>query len=100
MNTWTALLLAAAGCYAIKLLGLTVPERVLRHPALRSTAGLLPIALLASLTAVQTLSDGPELVLDADAPALAAAGVALWLRAPFLVVLLVAAATSALLRSL
>jgi hypothetical protein len=40
------------------------------------------------------------LVLDARTPALAVAAVLVWRRAPFLVVVLAAAATAALLRAL
>ena len=61
---------------------------------------LIPAALLSSLVVVQTFADGQELVLDARAPALGASAIALWLRAPLVVVLLVAAATAAGLRAL
>ena len=30
--TWAAVLLAAGGCYLLKLAGLSVPRRVLEHP--------------------------------------------------------------------
>jgi hypothetical protein len=58
------------------------------------------VPLLAALILVQTLGDGPRLVIDARAPALAVAAVLVWRRAPFLVVVLAAAATAALLRAL
>lgn len=98
--TWLAVLAAAAGCYALKWLGLSVPESVLDRPAVRGTAIALPVALLAALAAVQTFSDGQSLVLDARAAGVAAAVVALVLRAPFLVVVGVAAVTAAGLRAL
>jgi hypothetical protein len=47
---------------------------------------------------VQVFADGTRLTLDARAAGLAAAVVALLLRAPFLVVVLVAAATASLVR--
>jgi branched-subunit amino acid transport protein len=96
--TWLAVLLTGLGCYLEKLLGLLVPARVLERAAVRRTAVLLPVALLAALVAVQTVTTGHRLVLDARAAGLAAAVVALLLRAPFLVVVAVAAATAALLR--
>ena len=72
------------------------------HPVLRRTADLLPVVLLAALVAVQVLvvrgPDGPELSIDARLAGLAAAVVALLLRAPFIVVVFVAALTAALLR--
>lgn len=54
--------------------------------------------LLAALVAVQTLDGGERLVLDARLPALAVAAILVWRRAPFLVIVLAAAATAALLR--
>lgn len=86
MNTWIAIGVTALGCYAVKLAGLLVPARVLGRPLVRRLAALLPVALLAALTAQQTFADGPVLVLDARAAGLAAAAVALLLRAPFLLV--------------
>jgi branched-subunit amino acid transport protein len=98
--TWLALLGAAAACYAIKLAGLSLPQRLLQDPHLQRTVPLLPVALLAALIATQTFSSGHHLVLDVRAAALAVAGVAVLLRAPFLIVVASAAATAALLRLL
>ena len=98
--TWAALLAMCAACYALKLAGVSVPERVLDSPRVRAVALLLPVALLAGLTAVQTFADGQGgLVVDARAAGVAAAAVALLLRAPFLVVVIVAAAVAAGLRA-
>ncbi|KWX00731.1 branched-chain amino acid transporter AzlD [Carbonactinospora thermoautotrophica] len=97
---WTAVLLASAGCYLLKLAGLSVPQRVLDHPGVRRTAALLPIALLAALVVVQTFAQGQRVVVDARVAGLAAGVVALLLRAPFLVVIAVAAGVAALVRAL
>jgi len=59
---------------------------------------LLPVALLAALAAVQTFASGTQLVLDARVAGVGAAVLAILLRAPFLVVVAVAAATAALVR--
>ena len=96
--TWAAVLATSAGCYLVKLAGLSVPERVLRRRRVQRVAALLPVALLSALIAIQTFSLGHRLVLDARAAGLAAAVVAVVLRAPFLVVVAAAAATAALLR--
>lgn len=98
--TWTALLIACAGCYLLKLAGLSVPSRVLDNPLVARIADLIPIALLAALVAVQVFASGQSLTLDARAAGLAFAVVALLLRAPFLVVVFGAALTAALLRLL
>jgi len=97
---WVALLVACLAAYALKLAGLAVPQRVLAHPVAQQVAGLIPVALLAALVAVQVLGDGSRLVLDARLAALAAAAVLLAVRAPFLVVVAGAAVVAAVLRAL
>ncbi len=96
--TWAAILVGAAGCYLLKLAGLCVPTRWLEAPPVARIAGLLPIALLAALVAVQVLGGPGRLVLDARVPALAAAAALLVLRAPFLVVVTGAALVAASIR--
>ena len=91
---WGAILVAAAGCYALKVAGLSVPQRVLDAPRVQRLALLLPVALLAALISVQSFGEG----LDARAAGLAAAVIALLLRAPFVVIVASAAVTTALLR--
>ena len=102
--TWVAIGCCALACYLLKLAGLSVPARVLERPVVQRVADLLPVALLAALIAVQVFSRGdgshPVLGLDARVAGLGAAAVALLLRAPFLVVVLVSAGTAALIRLL
>jgi len=98
--TWAAIVVGGVGCYLLKLAGLSVPERVLERPAVRRVAGLIPVALLSALVAVQVFSTGHRLVVDERAAGLAAAVVLLLLRAPFLAVVLGAALTAGLLRLL
>ncbi|TNY34865.1 AzlD domain-containing protein [Thermomonospora catenispora] len=99
MAVWIAVLATGLGCYALKLSGLIVPQRVLADPRVRRFTELVPVALLTALVAVQTFADGRALELDAPRLAgLGAAVVALLLRAPFLVALAAAAGTAALLR--
>jgi hypothetical protein len=95
---WTALLVASTGCYLLKLIGLSVPETVLEHPVVARSADLLPVAMLAALIGVQTFAEGSSLVVDARLAGLLVAVVALVLRAPFLVVVALAALTAALIR--
>ena len=99
-TAWVAVLATAVGCFAQKLAGWLIPPRVFEHDRVRRGAVLLPVALLAALVVVQTFSSGQSLVLDARAAGLAAAGIAVLLRAPFLVVVLVGAATAAVVRAL
>lgn len=95
---WAAILVAAAGCYLLKVAGLSVPPAVLEHPVVERVADLLPVALLAALIGVQVFAEGPHLVLDARVVGLAVAVVALLLRAPFIVVVLLASLAAALVR--
>ena len=95
---WPLVLIASVGCYALKLAGHSVPQRVLDRPRVRRIAALLPVSLLAALVAVQTFGSGPALVVDARFAGVAAAAVALVLRAPFLVVVVVAGVVAAGLR--
>ncbi|MCW2777733.1 MAG: hypothetical protein JWN17_1458 [Frankiales bacterium] len=96
--TWAAVLAGALGCYLLKLTGWAVPSALLERERVRVGAALLPVALLSALVVVQAFADGRSLTLDARAAGLAVAGVLVLLRAPFLVVVLGAAVTAAVLR--
>ncbi|MFD5328422.1 AzlD domain-containing protein [Streptomyces sp. NPDC127092] len=100
MNVWIAVALTAAGCYLVKLLGLLVPADTLERPVVRRLAALVPVALLAALTAQQTFSTQGALTVDARAAGLAAAALALLLRAPFLVIVGAAVLVTAGVRAL
>jgi branched-subunit amino acid transport protein len=97
---WAAVLAASVGCYALKLAGVSIPEKVLASDIVSRIAGLMPIALLTALVAVQTFAVGQQLVIDARLAGVLAGLVALLLRAPFLVVVGVAALVAAGLRAL
>jgi branched-subunit amino acid transport protein len=101
VTVWIAVVATGLGCYALKLAGLVAPQRLLADPRVRRFSELVPVALLTALVAVQTLAHGQALELNGPRLAgLAAAVIALLLRAPFLVVLLAAAAVTAGLRGL
>jgi branched chain amino acid efflux pump len=85
-------LLKAAG--PILLGGRPLPER------LGAVVGLIAPAVLAGLVVTQVVGGDGELVLDERLLGVAAAGVALRLRAPLLVVVSVAAAVTAVARAL
>jgi branched-subunit amino acid transport protein len=98
--SWSVLVTLCAVSYAIKAVGPLLAGGRQLTPQVKRTLDLIPVPLLAALIVVQTLGDGHRLVVDARLPALAVAAVLVWRRAPFLVVVLTAAATAALLRSL
>lgn len=98
--TWVAVLAASAVCFATKLAGHRVPEHWLAQPRVARVASLVTVALLGALVAVQAFTTGDAVVLDARVVALAVAAVALALRAPFVVVVVLAALVAAGLRAL
>lgn len=95
---WAAIVVTAVGCYALKLAGLSVPERVLDRPLVRRLADFIPVALLGAIVAVQAFSTAQALVVDARLAGVGAGLVALLCKAPFIVVVAIAAVTTALLR--
>lgn len=97
---WATVVLASLACLALKIAGHLVPEHWLADPRVARLTSLVTVALLASLVVIQTVGDGQGLTVDARLPALAVAAVALALRAPFVLVVVLAAATAAGLRAL
>lgn len=100
MSLWGWILLACAISIATKFLGFLVPATLLDNPRMLRVAGSLTIGLLAALTAVNTFASGRELAVDARVVALLVAAVALWLRAPFLVVVALGAVAAGVARLL
>ncbi|MDP9890718.1 AzlD domain-containing protein [Pseudarthrobacter enclensis] len=98
MSLWIWLLTACVLAYAWKLVGYFVPARFLEEPRTSRVAGTMTIGLLASLAVVNAVVSGQALAADARLGALAAAAIALVVRAPFLVVVIAGAGTAALLR--
>lgn len=98
--TWLAILAAAAVCFATKLLGHRLPAHWLGDPRVARVAALVTVALLAALVGVQTFTTGSAVGVDARLVAVAVAAVALALRAPFVVVVVLAAVVAAVLRAL
>jgi branched-subunit amino acid transport protein len=97
---WIAVLVVGAATIAIKAAGpVLAGERELPVGASR-VLGLLAPALLAALVATQAFATDESLVLDERGAGLAVAAVAVLLRAPLLVVVVLAAATAAGLRAL
>lgn len=97
---WAGLMVACAACYGLKLAGVSLSQRLLQDPRMQRTVRLIPIALLAALVATQTFATGQHLVLDVRVASLIVALGAVLLRAPFLAVVIAAAATAALGRSI
>ena len=97
--SWTVLLLLSAISYGLKAAGPLLAGGRELGPRVRQALDLVAAPLLGGLILVQTLGSGPRIVFDARTPSLAVAGVLVWRRAPFLVVVLTAGATAAALRA-
>ena len=100
MSLWHWIVLASAAALLTKLLGYAVPARFLHNPRMTQVAACMTVALLAALTVMNTFANGQALALDARLAALAVAALALALRAPFLLVVVLGAAAAALVRAL
>jgi uncharacterized membrane protein len=98
--TWVALGVLAAGTYVMKAVGPIASAGRQLPPRLRTLAELLPAALLAALVATQTVTDGTSLTLDARVVGVGVAAVAVALRAPFALVVLLGALGTAGVRLL
>lgn len=92
------LVVLAAGTFLLKSAGpMLLGTRRLPN-GVQAIVDLLPAALLASLAIVSTLGDGRSLVIDPRAVGLVVAGIALWRRAPFVLVIILASAATAATR--
>lgn len=100
MTLWYWVLAASLACLVIKLVGFYLPESLLANPRVAHVAGMVTVALLAALVVTQAFGDGQALTVDARLAALVVAAIALLLRAPFLVVVILGAAAAALTRLL
>lgn len=96
---WGWILAASAIAFATKFFGFLLPEKLLARPAVTRVADMVTIGLLAALVAMNAGASGQTVVLDARAAALAVAILALSWRAPFLLVVVLGASASALIRA-
>ncbi len=97
---WTWILIASAIAYLTKFAGSLVPETFLDKPIVSVMSSAVTVGLLTSLVVVTTFVSGTTVVVDARLAALVVAAVALWLRAPFLVVVVLGAVAAAAARAL
>lgn len=100
MTVWPIIILASIAVLAIKLVGYVVPASIVAKPTPARIASLLTVALLSALIVVQTLGAGQGIAIDARVPALIVAAGLLAVRVPFILVVVAAAVTAALIRLL
>ena len=93
-----AILTLAVGTYTMRLAGVLLRERLELSPALQRLLPMAAAALLAALAATAALTEDGGFAGIARPAGVAVGAVLAWRRAPFVVVVIAAAATAALLR--
>lgn len=98
--SWLAIALLAVGAYGAKVFGVMVLGRLSNGFAARldPLTSLIPAALFSALVVVQTFGADDRMVVDARLVGVGIGAVAVWRRAPFVIVVGVAMATTALVR--
>ncbi|CAM8638182.1 AzlD domain-containing protein [Candidatus Planktophila dulcis] len=94
---WIGVLGTSAIAFTLKYLGHSIPEKYLTNPRMLRINTLIPIALLSALVGVQTITEKGEWVIDQRLAGVAVALIALSLKAPYFVVVISAAITSAVI---
>jgi len=92
---WIATIGTSLIAFALKYAGHSIPQRWLENPKIQRVNLLIPIALLSALVAVQTFTSKATVMIDHRLAGVSVAVIALLLKAPFPVVVLSAAITSA-----
>ena len=98
MTAWLVIAVVGAVTIVFKASGPVLLGRRRLPPRVASVVEVLAPAMLAALVVTQTVGGDRELVFDERLAGVAAGAVAVWLRAPLIVVMVVAAATAALIR--
>lgn len=98
--TWTLVLVLFAGAYAFKVTGLVILGGRTLPAVLDRCLALIPAAVVTALVVKDTFSVGQELVVDARAAGIAVATIAAWRRAPLIVVIVLGAAVTAVVRQI
>jgi len=95
VSDWVVLGATSVLCFSMKHVGHLVPERWLSGARFQRINALIPVVLLSALVVAEGVVEKTRIVLDHRLAGLAAALIALIARAPFPVVVIVAALTSA-----
>ncbi|MEK6440181.1 MULTISPECIES: AzlD domain-containing protein [unclassified Pseudonocardia] len=96
--TWTAVLALAAGTYLLRLGGILLRDRVTMPERLERLVDLGATALLVGLVATAALTEGGGFAGWARPAGVLVGGLAAWWKVPFVLVVILAAGTTAGLR--
>jgi len=94
---WLGVLGTSLIAFLLKFTGHSIPEKYVNNPRALRINTLIPIALLSALVGVQTLTEKGKWVIDQRLAGVAVALIALGMKAPYFVVVVSAAVTSAIL---
>jgi branched-subunit amino acid transport protein len=100
VTSWLVIAVVGAVTIVFKAAGPVMLGRRELPPRLGSVVEVLAPAMLAALVVTQTVGGDRELVIDERLAGVAAGAIAIRLRAPLIAVMVVAAATAALIRLL
>lgn len=93
---WTWIIVASLIAFATKYVGYLVPESWLERRRVMGALSATTIGLLAALVAINSVTRGSELVADSRLLAVIVAVIAMKLRVPFLIVVVLGALAVAL----
>jgi len=94
---WIVVIGSSIALFALRYSGYMIPEKYLTNPRVLRINTLIPIVLMSAMVGVQTVTENGKWVIDQRLAGIAVAVVALLLKAPYFVVMISAALTSALL---
>jgi branched-subunit amino acid transport protein len=97
---WLLVALLSVAALGLKVLGFVIVGGRETPPMLQRCLALIPASLLAALIAKDTLTTAQALAFDARLVGLAVAAVAVWRRLPFVVVIVLATVSTAVVRAL
>jgi branched-subunit amino acid transport protein len=98
--SWTLVIWLSIGAYAFKMLGFVVVGSRKLPNVLAQCLMLIPAALLGAMVFNGTFTDAQSIAVDERAIGLIVAIIAAWRKLPLIVVVVLAAATTALLRAI
>ncbi len=100
MLTWAVVGLLAIGVYGQRAIGATSVDTSMLDARRQRVLAALPLAIVAAVIVLQTVTTDRALAIDARLAGLCVAGLCAWRRLPLLVTVLAAAAATAAVRAL
>jgi branched-subunit amino acid transport protein len=98
-DAWIVVAVVGATTIVFKAAGPVFIGRRALPARIQALVDLLAPVMLIALVVTQTFGGDEEVTVDARLPGVAAALIAIWLRAPIIVTMIIAAAVTALVRS-